>query len=88
MVAAAVEIDNGRVAAARIAVGACSPVARRLAVLERAIIGRPVDDLASSVRAEHLTGLTPIDDIRAGAAYRRDAALTLVRRALEQLARG
>jgi CO/xanthine dehydrogenase FAD-binding subunit len=29
-----------------------------------------------------LSTLTPIDDVRASAAYRRDAALILVRRAL------
>jgi CO/xanthine dehydrogenase FAD-binding subunit len=62
-------------------------VARRLADLERALIGQPVDDLASRVRAEHLSGLSPIDDIRAGAAYRRDAGLTLVRRAVEDAGR-
>ncbi len=83
MVAAVLEFDRGLVAAARIAVGACSAVARRLADFEHALIGAPLDDLASRVRAEHLSVLAPIDDIRAGAAYRRDAALTLVRRAVE-----
>ena len=34
---------------------------------------------------EHLAPLGPIDDIRGTAAYRRDAALTLVRRVLARL---
>jgi len=35
------------------------------------------------ISAEHLSVLSPIDDVRATADYRRDAALTLVKRALE-----
>jgi len=38
------------------------------------------------VKAEHLARLSPIDDVRATAEYRRDAALTLVGRALEACA--
>jgi len=34
------------------------------------------------VREAHLAGLSPIDDVRASAAYRRQAALVLLRRAL------
>jgi len=87
MVAAVVERDEGgRIAAARIAVGACSPVARRLAALEEALRGRSVaDDLGALVAPEHFAALSPIDDVRGAAAYRRDAAVTLVRRALAEL---
>jgi hypothetical protein len=35
------------------------------------------------VRSEHLRHLSPIDDLRATADYRRDASLTLVQRTLE-----
>ena len=38
----------------------------------------------SRSRREHLAALAPIDDVRGSAAYRRDAALTLVRRALAE----
>ncbi len=91
MVAAVVELETQggapRVAAARIAVGACSVVARRLAALESELAGRPLDRaLADVVRPEHLAGLTPIDDIRGTAEYRRDAAGILIRRALRELA--
>ena len=38
--------------------------------------------LPELVRAEHLAPLAPIDDVRASAAYRMDAALTVVQRVL------
>jgi CO/xanthine dehydrogenase FAD-binding subunit len=82
MVAAVVDADGGRVAQARVAVGSCSVVALRLAALERELIGVPAHRLGQYVRPEHLAELVPIDDVRATAAYRSDAALTLVRRAL------
>ena len=85
MVAAIVETDgDGRIAKARIAVGACSAVARRMLDAEAALIGAPAHAGAGMrIADKHLLGLTPIDDVRATAAYRRDAALTLIRRAVE-----
>jgi CO/xanthine dehydrogenase FAD-binding subunit len=82
MVAAVVDANGGRVAQARVAVGSCSVVALRLAALERELIGVPAHRLGQYVRPEHLAVLVPLDDVRATAAYRSDAALTLVRRAL------
>ena len=84
MVAAIVVIEGDEVRDARVAVGACSPVAVRLPALEDELRGRPAGGLADVVTPAHLSGLTPIDDIRASAEYRRHAALTLVRRALER----
>jgi CO/xanthine dehydrogenase FAD-binding subunit len=88
MVAAVVLADGaGRVEAARVAVGSCSAVARRLHQLEHDLIGAPVDSaLGARVRPEHLAALSPIDDVRATADYRRDASLTLVQRALNRCA--
>lgn len=84
MVAAVVLVDAGRVAAARVAVGSCSAVAQRLPALERELIGASVrGGLAARVTPAHLAPLSPIDDVRATAEYRRDASLTLVRRALD-----
>lgn len=85
MVAAVVQADEtGRVSEAHIALGSCSAKAVRLNDLERALVGRPaIPGLGHAVKAEHLSQLSPIDDIRATAAYRRDASLTLVQRALE-----
>ncbi len=86
MVAAVVEVESEAVAAARIAVGSCSVVARRLKELERDVVGRPLDTTLGAVaHAEHLSSLSPIDDVRGTAAYRNDAALTLVRRTLSEL---
>ena len=87
MVASVLEIANSKVRAARIAVGSCSPVARRLPSLEKALIGKPLDlHLGACLAPEHLAPLSPIDDVRASAAYRTQAALTLIRRSLERLA--
>jgi CO/xanthine dehydrogenase FAD-binding subunit len=86
MAAATLEVEDGRVAAARVAVGACSAVAQRLPALEAAIADAPVGALAGRVDAAHLAPLSPIDDVRGSAAYRRDAAVTLLRRLLRGLA--
>ena len=87
MVAAALEIDAaGRIARAAVAVGACSPVARRLSALEQALLGRPCDAaLADSVTEEHMAPLAPLDDARGSATYRLDAARTLTARTLAEL---
>lgn len=88
-VAAVIATDASElVTAARIAVGACSAAPQRLATLEARLIGQPAGDLAALVEPEDLAALAPIDDVRASAAYRRDAAIVLVRRALAQLAEG
>jgi CO/xanthine dehydrogenase FAD-binding subunit len=86
MVAAVIETEpDGRISRARIAVGACSEVAQRLPDLESDLVGQQaVPATAGIVHARHLAGLTPIGDVRGSAAYRRDAAVTVVRRALER----
>jgi CO/xanthine dehydrogenase FAD-binding subunit len=88
MVAALVETaPDGTITAARIAVGACSAVARRLATLEQDLVGRRLaSGIGERVAPSHLAPLAPIDDVRAAAAYRSDAALALVARSLETLA--
>lgn len=73
---------------ARIAVGAASPVPMRLPEAEAALIGRALSGLADAVLPAHLAALSPIDDVRATAGYRRDAALVLIRRALAELGGG
>jgi CO/xanthine dehydrogenase FAD-binding subunit len=88
MVAANIVVDPaGDIREALICVGSCSAVAMRLAELERVLIGLPARaGLRQIVNAGHLAKLSPIDDVRASAEYRRDAALTLVGRALEACA--
>ena len=87
MVALFIESEAGRVSGARVAVGACAPVARRLTTLEAALVGAPLHEALSEVAdASHLSGvLEPIDDLRGTADYRLDAALTLIRRGLSAL---
>jgi len=83
MAAATLEIAGGRVANARIAVGACSAVAQRLPALEAALRDAPLDGhLADRVERSHLASLTPIDDIRGSATYRSDSTVVLLRRLL------
>jgi len=85
-VAATLEADAGRVSAARVAVGSCSPVAQRLPLLEAALIGKRLDStLGENAKPQHLAALAPIADVRASREYRLDAGLTLVRRVLDQL---
>jgi len=80
MVAASIFRDaSGAIARVRIAVGAAGPRAQRLPAAEAAVLqGEPVV-------AEHLAPLAPITDVRGTDAYRRDAALTLVHRAVDAL---
>ena len=82
--AAILRFEGGKLEEARIAVGACSPVPVRLSALERDLIGATAGTLGGVVRAEHFDGLAPIDDVRASAAYRRDAVATLARRMLDR----
>ena len=86
MVAALVERDGSRIRRARVAVGACSPVAQRLRELESGLIYRPLSTLEEPglVRPEHLAPLSPIDDIRADSTWRLEAARRLVVDALRQ----
>lgn len=86
MVATVVEHEDGAVHSARVAVGSCSPVAKRLPGLEQALVGKSLDQLSHHAQLEHLEPLSPIDDVRGSAEYRKNAALTLIRRSLERLA--
>jgi CO/xanthine dehydrogenase FAD-binding subunit len=88
MVAGVIESAADKtVAAARIAVGACSAAAQRLPALERDLVGVKLDEsLSARATPAHLAVLTPIDDVRGSGDYRREAALTLVRRLLDRLA--
>ena len=85
MVAAVIQRnDASRVGDARVAVGSCSASARRLRDLGKELVGLPCSPgISAAVTGAHLSSLSPIDDLRATAEYRRDASLVLVRRALE-----
>ncbi|MFM8746810.1 MAG: FAD binding domain-containing protein [Aestuariivirga sp.] len=90
MAAAVIEKDAaGRVVSAAVAVGAASPVAQRLPELEQDLRGLgPGVKPSSLVAPRHLAPLSPIDDVRAGAAYRLEAALAVIGEALDRAAEG
>jgi CO/xanthine dehydrogenase FAD-binding subunit len=84
MIAVLLDVVDGSVRDARVAAGACSAAAKRLPEVERQLIGAPARaGLGDRIAGEHLAALSPIDDLRGSAEYRRDAALTLVHRAIE-----
>jgi CO/xanthine dehydrogenase FAD-binding subunit len=85
-VAAVMDVRDGRVASARIIVGACSEVPMRIEASEARLLGQSASpSLAGSIHAVDLDVLSPIDDVRGPATYRREVALTLVRRAVAEL---
>ena len=87
MVAMVLRLDGaGRFDVARVAVGACSPVARRLSALERALVGTVPGEV--EVTEEHLAGLAPIDDVRGSGAYRLEAVAEMIGRMLREAGHG
>ncbi|WP_299848336.1 FAD binding domain-containing protein [uncultured Roseovarius sp.] len=75
---------EGRITCARVAVGACSPVAQRLPELEWDLIGKRVNEV--NVTPRHLSPLSPIDDARGSAEYRRDVVSEQCTRAIRRAA--
>ena len=88
MVAARLVIDAGKITDARIAIGACAPVAIRQQDLETALISASVADapmIARDMQPAISASLTPIDDVRASADYRHEAAARMVGRIIADL---
>lgn len=83
MVAVRIAAQNGHITGAALAVGACSATAQRLGALEATLIGLPLASAANAINpAAVATALSPMDDLRATAAYRSHAATELLRRAV------
>jgi xanthine dehydrogenase FAD-binding subunit len=82
---ALLHVADGRVLEARLAAGSVAPTPLRLRKVEERLTGRK---LTPSVIAEARTlaaqSVSPIDDVRAGAAYRREVTADLVARLLEE----
>lgn len=76
-------VQGDQIIQAFIAVGSCSPVARRLDSVEAALCGPITGAVGRVDPIEVAAALSPIDDIRATAAYRCEAAAELIRRAVE-----
>ena len=85
MCAARIEIQDGVVQRAALSIGACSPVAVRLKAVEQALVGYPLDPDRISEAAVS-AALSPIEDVRADAGYRSDAAVEVLRRTVAELA--
>jgi CO/xanthine dehydrogenase FAD-binding subunit len=85
MVAVRLTTDGDQITGAALAVGACSATARRLATVESSLIG-PIRGAVDRIDPAAVAAvLSPIDDIRATAAYRTEAATELLRRAVGAL---
>ncbi|PLS23551.1 FAD binding domain-containing protein [Neptunicoccus cionae] len=82
MVAVLIEIQDGAIARARVAVGACSPVAQRLPELEAELQG--CRQVAGLVTPDHLSVLSPIDDVRGSAEYRLEVVAPMIEEAIER----
>lgn len=80
--------DDGRVAEIAIAVGSVAPTVIRLPKTEALITGNKVDgELLKAAKAMTLSEVSPIDDVRSNAEYRRTVAGNLVARYLGELLR-
>jgi xanthine dehydrogenase small subunit len=81
-------LDRGRIASARVAFGGMAATPRRAGGAEAALLGVALSDQVSWSRAFAAleSDFSPIDDQRASAQYRRDAARGLLRKALTEVA--
>lgn len=80
MAAGMVRWDGARIGLVRLAIGACSPVARRLHGLEAALLGATRDEAARIIARLPLPELSPIADVRGSAEYRAAAAREVIAR--------
>ena len=78
------EDDAGRITRAALAIGGMGPAPVRASAAERALVGSPATDALFRDACESCRALEAVDDVHAPAAYRRQLAVVLGRRALEQ----
>ena len=82
-------IDNGRLSDIRIAAGSVAPTPLRLRSVEQALVERILNEKTIEEAGQLATSaVSPIDDIRATADYRRGAVGDLVMRGLRQFVAG
>ena len=84
-IAAALTLEDGRISQVGIAMGAVAPTPRRAPQAEAILAGQPpspelIEQAAEAAAAE----ASPISDVRASAAYRRQMVYVLVRRTVQQ----
>ena len=78
-----IRADEGRILEARFAAGSVAPVPLRLRAVEDVLsAGEPSEDWVAAAASAAATAVSPIDDVRASADYRRGVVADLVARAL------
>ena len=87
VVAMAGRIEEGRIAGLRLAAGSVAATPVRLRATEEAVLGKPPgEETANLAGREAAREVTPIDDVRSTADYRRFALERVVRRLVLNLA--
>lgn len=87
VVALSARLEDGVVASVRFAAGSVAATPVRLAAAEAAVAGRPPDEETAAAAGEAAAGdVTPIDDVRSTADYRRAVLARVVRRLVLSLA--
>ena len=80
---ARITVDGDRCTDARIVVGACAPIPLRAKDAEKMLVGQELtDDLIRQAAAKTSEETSPIDDVRASAAYRLKVTTVIAIRAL------
>ena len=81
MISVVTELDEEeKILNLKISIGACSPVAKRLRLLEKEAVGQKLKSL--EINSKYIESLAPIDDIRATAVYRNEVVPELVKRTI------
>ena len=84
---ASIELDGGKIAEPRLALGGVEVNPRRIAAAERALEGAAPGDQAFRAAAQAaMSAIDPMEDIINSAEFRRDLVLAVARRALERAA--
>lgn len=85
-IAGVIEIEQGTIASARLALGSVAPTVVRARHAEAAITGKPLDrDTVKAARTAMSSDISPIDDIRSTARYRSTVAGNLLEELLTLL---
>ncbi|HYS48707.1 MAG TPA: FAD binding domain-containing protein [Xanthobacteraceae bacterium] len=85
MTLATFRVADGVIVEPKVGIGGVEGTPRRIFEAERALDGRPPDGAAFRAAAEAAVDVVdPLEDIQAGAAYRRDLVRAVTRRALER----
>jgi carbon-monoxide dehydrogenase medium subunit len=80
-------LQDGVICEPRVAIGGVEPRPRRIADAERVLAGHPAERAVFEAAAAAVaSAVDPLEDAVTSATYRRDLALTVTRRALEQAA--